>query len=562
MASTQSGALNLDGLRSSHPIQVPIARGDAVMEIFDAISYSKGSSVIRMVYATLGHKHFQDGIRNYMIKHRYGNTETLDLWRAWEQVSGMEISQLMSGWTEKMGYPLLMVSKIEKRGDIKVEGEILGIDISQKWYLADNSTEVGDETAQWIVPLLIATSEHDKDYCKSPSNVKLMKEKNMTMALDACRWVKLNARQWVPMRVQYSDELLNCLTNAIRMGELCSEDRIGLLGDTFQLCKSGHYSDVSAVIKLLSAYKNERNANVYGKVSAALDGLDFFFSMADDGADTVLELASPNRLYAWFKRFAGSLLDGPLNALGWNHRPQDTDLTKQMRGQVIQLAASFRYDDPSIRVEANRRFNAWVDDPNTPLLPDDYKAPVFEIVLQDPQNLANAFETLLDLMANSPSLQISHRSMIRRSLGKVPDMGLKRRYLDLLIPLSSDPMDSIVKLQDISVPFASVSGSGKAGNDLAWQWIQQNWDTLWEKRKAWESSLLRDCVTCACIGSSKERAEGIAGFFTPERRRMSPQIDRTIKQAIEKTQLNAAFVLRVKSSPTVGEQSFWEQYSI
>ncbi|KAI7426727.1 hypothetical protein KC336_g6217, partial [Hortaea werneckii] len=47
-------ALGLDSLRSSHPIEVPVKRADEVNQIFDAISYSKGSCVIRMVSKHLG----------------------------------------------------------------------------------------------------------------------------------------------------------------------------------------------------------------------------------------------------------------------------------------------------------------------------------------------------------------------------------------------------------------------------------------------------------------------------------------------------------------------------
>lgn len=40
----QQRALQLDALRSSHPIQVPIAKAEQVEEVFDAISYCKGGT--------------------------------------------------------------------------------------------------------------------------------------------------------------------------------------------------------------------------------------------------------------------------------------------------------------------------------------------------------------------------------------------------------------------------------------------------------------------------------------------------------------------------------------
>lgn len=39
---------------SSHPIEVPVGHPDEVEEIFDAISYEKGASVIRMLFDYLG----------------------------------------------------------------------------------------------------------------------------------------------------------------------------------------------------------------------------------------------------------------------------------------------------------------------------------------------------------------------------------------------------------------------------------------------------------------------------------------------------------------------------
>lgn len=47
-------ALQLDGLDSSHPIEVPVGHPAEIDEIFDAISYAKGASVIRMLYHYIG----------------------------------------------------------------------------------------------------------------------------------------------------------------------------------------------------------------------------------------------------------------------------------------------------------------------------------------------------------------------------------------------------------------------------------------------------------------------------------------------------------------------------
>ena len=68
----QGRALQLDALRSSHPIQVPIRKAEEVEQVFDAISYCKGGSVVRMVHAVVGEEAFVSGLRAYMKEFAYG----------------------------------------------------------------------------------------------------------------------------------------------------------------------------------------------------------------------------------------------------------------------------------------------------------------------------------------------------------------------------------------------------------------------------------------------------------------------------------------------------------
>jgi puromycin-sensitive aminopeptidase len=49
-------------------LQVPIAHAEEVEQVFDAISYCKGASVVRMLYAVLGHDDFRSGLQLYMNK--------------------------------------------------------------------------------------------------------------------------------------------------------------------------------------------------------------------------------------------------------------------------------------------------------------------------------------------------------------------------------------------------------------------------------------------------------------------------------------------------------------
>lgn len=80
------GVLKLDALESSHPIIQTVTNPDQISEIFDTISYSKGSSVLRMLEYAIGSDVFRDGIRAYLKKYEYKNARTQDLWNEIQNV--------------------------------------------------------------------------------------------------------------------------------------------------------------------------------------------------------------------------------------------------------------------------------------------------------------------------------------------------------------------------------------------------------------------------------------------------------------------------------------------
>merc|ERR1719203_2387382 len=122
-------ALTLDALKTSHPIQVPIKHAEEVEEVFDSISYAKGGTVIRMAKSMLGFETFKKGVQTYMKRHQYSNTETVDLWKAFEDI-GHPISEIMSTWTEQLGFPMIQVTSFS------IAGNIAKLSLKQSVFLA------------------------------------------------------------------------------------------------------------------------------------------------------------------------------------------------------------------------------------------------------------------------------------------------------------------------------------------------------------------------------------------------------------------------------------------
>ena len=84
---------------------------DQITEIFDAISYQKGASVLRMLEDFMGAEEFRIGIQRFLKKYKYDNAVTADLWRELSRVSSQQlnITRIMDTWTRQMGYPVLTV---------------------------------------------------------------------------------------------------------------------------------------------------------------------------------------------------------------------------------------------------------------------------------------------------------------------------------------------------------------------------------------------------------------------------------------------------------------------
>ncbi len=69
-----------------------------------------GSSVIRFLHSYIGDGAFRTGLANYLAEYAYKNTITENLWSHLSQASKRpHLSDILSTWTNKMGFPLLNV---------------------------------------------------------------------------------------------------------------------------------------------------------------------------------------------------------------------------------------------------------------------------------------------------------------------------------------------------------------------------------------------------------------------------------------------------------------------
>ena len=103
----RTAAFETDSLLSTRPVEFEVVSPEDADGMFDVLTYQKGGALLRMLEQYLGEEGFRDGIRHYLAKHSYGNTETSDLWDALEATSAEPVRRIMDSWIWQEGYPLV-----------------------------------------------------------------------------------------------------------------------------------------------------------------------------------------------------------------------------------------------------------------------------------------------------------------------------------------------------------------------------------------------------------------------------------------------------------------------
>ena len=258
-------ALELDSLKNSHPIEVPVGPPSEVDEIFDAISYSKGASTIRMLHSYIGDEAFRAGLHNYLDKFKYKNTVTEDLWEALSNASKKPVEELMELWTKQTGYPYITVSS-----NINEKNETV-LTLTQQRFFSNGSKPTPEENFMWKVPITIITAKSYPNIHKEILLEKVTDTVNLGVLADS-DWIKLNKNSIGFYRTNYSTDLLERLKSLIRLKTLHPTDRLGLQSDAFALAKAGLLS-VADVLKFVEGYSGEDNVTVWKDLIANLSSL-------------------------------------------------------------------------------------------------------------------------------------------------------------------------------------------------------------------------------------------------------------------------------------------------
>ena len=500
-------ALSLDGLRNSHPIEAKVTNPAEIRELFDAISYSKGGSVLRMLEHFLGAAVFRKGLRHYLRTHQYSNARTEDLWKALEEVSGKPVTALMDSWVKQTGYPLVQVET--KRG-----GAYVNLRLRQGRFLYDNPMDQSSgDGSLWQVPLSVAMDGRGRPVTRLMDGVEDEVRLRTAAKADAkapARWIKVNPGQTGFFRVHYPPEEWKLLRKAVANREVSAIDRLGLQNDAYALVRSG-ILPAPQFLELAEAYKEEVDATVWGDLATNLGGLE--------------TIIADQPYIDQFDRFARGLFEQAAHKVGWEARPGEGHLEALLRSIVLGQAGV--YGDPSVIAEAKARFTRYLDDPGS--LHPDLRSVVFGLVAQE--GGVDAYESLWALHRQAELSE--ERVRFLGALSRFKDKGL----LSETLRRAMDPDE--VRSQDTVIGLISVARN-RAGRDLTWEFVKDNWAEI-DRRYGQGGFTVTAIVSIAGAFTTLERAQEVDEFFEAN---PAPSAARTIQQSLERIRLNHAWLER------------------
>ena len=198
----RTAAFETDSLASTRPVEFEVVSPADADGMFDVLTYEKGGALLRMLEQYLGEERFRDGIRHYLAKHSYGNTETSDLWDALEATSGEPVRRIMDSWIWQEGYPLVSAS-------LSADGT--SITLRQRRFLfGDGLREDGTPVpeARWAVPVQVRQVAAGEE-ASSAQEVKVLLDGDEASVplLDPEAVVVVNSGAHGFYRVAYDDEL-------------------------------------------------------------------------------------------------------------------------------------------------------------------------------------------------------------------------------------------------------------------------------------------------------------------------------------------------------------------
>lgn len=483
-------AFKIDGLASTRPIEYPVVSPADAQGMFDVLTYEKGASVLRMMEQYLSPEVFRQGVKAYLNRYRYGNTETQDLWNSLEVVSGQPIREVMESWVFQGGYPLVRATWNHERHELV---------LTQKPFRYD-----GEGTGTWKVPMVLGIHTRTTDLSQS----LLLGPGSLSVAVDEdMEWLMVNRGGWGFYRVAYDEVLWQRLMAALP--EMTALERISLADDIWAEVLADEVPLAQAV-QLWHSLEDETEPDVWNLIFSHMMLLD---RIADDkGRQLLAKLVNE--------------VAGPLfQRLGWTPRDDEDIKTGRLRAQMVRMLGTLGANE-AVRSEAKARLTAHFQG-QTSLSPDLISA-VVDVVAHNGGE--HEWEEMYRHFKEAHTPQDAERYLM--ALGKFPDPALMTRTFSLCLSKEVRIQDGLYAI-----------GQGLQNRQVAdttWTLLENEWDAVTAK---FPSYMMHPVVYALPTIIDDSLAERTIQWFKAH---PLPEMARQLEQTMELQRVHRHFAHRVK----------------
>lgn len=490
----RSAAFDVDATAATRAIEFEVVSPEDAEGMFDILTYEKGAAVVRMLEQHLGEGPFRSGIRRYMRQHAYGNAETTDLWDAIEAEmastpNAVPARQIMDSWIFQGGFPLVSV-------ELAPNGTTLTI--SQERFANAGGDDAPEQL--WMVPLRYRWKSADGE---AITEKLLLDTDTIEIELpEAADWVVANAEGASFVRVSYPPDALDRLAE-VALEELTAVERYALVDDAWASVLADAMS-ASTFLNLLEMLTAEHDRSVWGRMIGGFASLN---RLLDDESRVA------------FQAVVHDALVPALAGLTLSPQPEDTDLARQLRGDLIQAMGTLA-NDHEIQEEAKRTLAEAMRDPE--LVEASIVAAATDIVasIGDEADFADYLQAIENAATPQEELRYLYAT------ADFPEPGLHTQ-------MYARVLDGRIRGQNSNF-WLRRSMINPSTTRQTWAFIQEHWDTLVELLAS--SAVVRMIEGVARLTEPGD-VEATNAFFATH---PVPQGEKTLAQTLERQRVNTA----------------------